>query len=152
MKILVACSWVTGVCALLTALWTVPQGVLYGTVGVSTNPLFHVLFLFPGQIGVPVCLLAAFYSVVLAVKREFAAVAERIMAAGQLFSVLLLAACAYVLVAPAAMGREFVIMALAFQVGQVLVICGLALRLRRLHREGGLPRAGRLRRPGSGGR
>lgn len=145
MKILVACSWVTGVCALLTALWTVPQGIVYGTVGVSTNPLFHALFLFPGQIGVPVCLLAAFYAVVSAVRRELVGVAERIMAAGQLCSVLLLAMCAYVLVAPAAMGHEFVIMALAFQAGQVLVIVGLALWLRRLHRQG------RLRMPGGDG-
>lgn len=138
MKILVACSWVTGVCALLTALWTVPQGVIYGTVGVSTNPLFHMLFLFPGQIGVPVSLLAAFYGVVSAVRRELPGIPERVMAAGQLFSVLLLAMCAYVLVVPAAMGREFVIMALAFQVGQIIVVVGLALRLHGLHRQGRL--------------
>lgn len=137
MRILVTCSWVTAACALLTALWSVPQGLATGTLTVSAHPLFHVLFLFPGQIGVPVCLFASFHAVVLVVRKGFGvdALPERILAVGQVLTVVLLALCALALAIPAAMGREFIVMALAFQVGQVIVAVGLALRVRGSRRE-----------------
>lgn len=147
MKILVTCSWVTAVCALLTALWSVPQALATGTLTVSAHPLFHVLFLFPGQIGVPVCLLAAFHAAVLVARRELDALPECVLAGGQLLTVVMLALCALVLSIPAAMGREFIVMAVAFQAGQIIVAVGLALRVRRL-RAGRWFGAGRRLRSG----
>lgn len=132
---MVACSWVSAVCALLTALWTVPQTLLTGTVAVSSHPLFHILFLFPGQIGVPVCLLAAFHAVLLIARRELHRLPERFLAGGQVLTVVLLAMCAYTLVNPSTMGSEFVVMALAFQAGQIVVAVGLVLRVMRFLRS-----------------
>ena len=143
-----ACSWVTAVCALLTALWTVPQTLVAGSVTVSAHPLFHILFLFPGQIGVPVCLLATFHAVVLMVRRELALLHEKVLAGGQVLTVLLLAVCAYVLVNPSSTGGEFRTMALAFQAGQLVVAVGLVLRVARRHRVLGTDQPGTGAGPG----
>lgn len=128
MKILLGGSWVTVTCALLTALWSVPQFLTEGTVTLSTHPLFAVLFLFPAQIGVPVSLLAALNSVMLAFRRRLATLPRQLMGGGQILTVVLLGICALLLM-PTGFGREFIVMALAFQIGQVVVAAGLALRL-----------------------
>lgn len=138
MKILVGGSWITVVCALLTALWSVPQYLVTGTVTTSPHMLpFAVLFLFPAQIGVPVCLLVALNSILLLFRREVTTYPRRFLAGGQILTVTLLAICALFLVLPTAYGREFLVMALAFQVGQVVVAVGLVLHLlrRRRHRR-----------------
>ena len=129
MKILLGGSWVTVTCALLTALWSVPQFLTEGTVTLSTHPLFAVLFLFPAQIGVPVSLLVALNSVMLAFRRRLATVPRRLLGGGQILTVVLLGICALLLLLPTAFGREFIAMALAFQVGQVVVAMGLVSRL-----------------------
>lgn len=129
-------SWITVVCAFLTALWSVPQFVLTGTVTLSAHPLFAVLFLFPAQIGVPVCLLVALNSMLLLFRRELSDHSRRFLAGGQILTVILLAVCALLLVLPTAYGREFVVMALAFQIGQMVVAMGLVLQLlRERHRR-----------------
>lgn len=133
-KILVGGSWVTVCCALLTALWSVPQFLLTGTVILSSHPLFVVLFLFPAQIGVPVCLLVALNSMSLLFRRQLTTNPRRYLAGGQILSVALLVICALLLVLPPAFGREFIAMALAFQVGQVVVAFGLVLHLLRRRR------------------
>lgn len=135
MKILENASWITVICALLTALWSVPQFLLTGTVSLSAHLLFAVLFLFPAQIGVPVSLLLAFNSVLLLTRREVDTAARRLLACGQILTVVLLALCALSLVLPTVFGREYIVMALAFQVGQVVVALGLVLNL--LNRRGG---------------
>lgn len=131
-------SWITVICALFTALWSVPQYVVTDTVTLSSHPLFVVLFLFPAQIGVPVCLLVALNSVLMALRRQLTTVPRRTLAGGQLVTVALLTVCAVLLISPTAFGREFIVMALAFQIGQVLVAAGLVLHLlrRRRHRRG----------------
>lgn len=136
-------SWITVICALLTALWSVPQFVVEGTVTLSTHPLFPVLFLFPAQIGVPVSLLIALNSVLLASRRRLTTAPRWLMGGGQILTVILLGLCALLLWLPTAYGREFIVMALAFQVGQVVVALGLALRLwrRRGRRNSGALRA-----------
>lgn len=136
-------SWITVICALLTALWSVPQFVVEGTVTLSTHPLFPVLFLFPAQIGVPVSLLIALNSVLLASRRRLTTAPRWLMGGGQILTVVLLGLCALLLWLPTAYGREFIVMALAFQVGQVVVALGLALRLwrRRGRRNSGALRA-----------
>lgn len=136
-------SWITVICALLTALWSVPQFVVEGTVTLSTHPLFPVLFLFPAQIGVPVSLLIALNSVLLASRRRLTTAPRWLMGGGQILTVILLGLCALLLWLPTAYGREFIVMALAFQVGQVVVALGLALRLwrRRGRRKSGALRA-----------
>ena len=128
-KILLGGSWVTVTCALLTALWSVPQFLTEGTVTLSTHPLFAVLFLFPAQIGVPVSLLVALNSVMLAFRRRLATLPRQLMGGGQILTVVLLGICALLLLMPTGFGREFIVMALAFQIGQVVVATGLALRL-----------------------
>lgn len=128
-KILLGGSWITVICALLTALWSVPQFLVEGTVTLSTHPLFPVLFLFPAQIGVPVSLLVALNSATLAFRRRLVTVPRRLMGGGQILTVVLLGICALLLLMPTAFGREFIVMALAFQIGQVVVATGLALRL-----------------------
>lgn len=127
MKILVGGSWVTVTCALLTALWSVPQFLLTGTVTLSPHPLFAVLFLFPSQIGVPVSLLIALNSAMLLLRGRLITNTRRFLAGGQILTVTLLAACALLLVLPTTFGREFIVMALAFQIGQLVVAVGLAL-------------------------
>lgn len=122
-------SWITVICALLTALWSVPQVVLTGTVSLSAHLLFAVLFLFPAQIGVPVSLLLALNSILLLSRGEVDTPARRLLAWGQIITVTLLGLCALALVLPTAFGREFIVMALAFQIGQVVVTFGLALHL-----------------------
>lgn len=134
MRILVGGSWITVVCALLTALWSVPQFLATGTVTPSSSLLFVVLFLFPSQIGVPVSLLIALNSGLMLVRRERTTYPRRFLAGGQILTVVLLAICALLLVAPTTFGREFIVMALAFQAGQVVVALGLALHLLRRHR------------------
>ena len=133
-KLLVGGSWVTVSCALLTALWSLPQFLLTGTVIPSSHPLFAVLFLFPAQIGVPVCLLVALNALSLLVRRRLTTSPRRVIAGGQILTVALLVICALLLVLPPAFGREFVAMALAFQVGQVVVALGLVLHLLRRRR------------------
>lgn len=145
MKILVGGSWITVVCALLTALWSVPQFLSTGTVTLSAHPLFAVLFLFPAQIGVPVCLLVALNSVLLLFRREVNTFPRRFLAGGQMLTVALLATCALVLVLPTAFGREFIVMALAFQIGQLVVAAGLALHLLRRRRHRRVAEAARVR-------
>lgn len=127
-------SWITVSCALLTALWSVPQFVATGTVTLSSHPLFVVLFLFPSQIGVPVCLLVAMNSVLLLSRGRLVTTPRRLLAGGQILTVVLLGLCALLLVLPTTFGREFILMALAFQVGQVVVAVGLALHLHRRRR------------------
>lgn len=127
MKILLAGSWVTVICALLTALWSVPQFLVAGTVTPSIHPLFPVLFLFPAQIGVPVSLLVALNSAMLALRRRLITVPRVLMGGGQILTVVLLGICALLLLLPTAFGREFIVMALAFQIGQVVVAIGLAM-------------------------
>lgn len=129
MKILVGGSWTTVVCALLTALWSVPQFLVSGTVTLSTHPLFPVLFLFPAQIGVPVSLLIAMNSVLLLGRRRLTTLPRALMGGGQILTVALLIICALLLLMPTAFGREFIVMALAFQVGQVVVASGLVMYL-----------------------
>ena len=130
-------SWITVICALLTALWSVPQFLVEGTVTLSAHPLFPVLFLFPAQIGVPVSLLIALNSVMLAFRGRLRTAPRRLLGGGQILTVALLAICAFLLVIPTAYGWEFIVMALAFQIGQVVVALGLALHLwrRRGHRR-----------------
>lgn len=147
MKILVGGSWVTVTCALLTALWSVPQFLSTGTVTLSSHPLFMVLFLFPAQIGVPVCLLIAINSVMLIVRGRVVTTTRRLLAGGQMLTVALLGVCALLLVLPTAFGREFIVMALAFQVGQLVVAVGLALNLRNRRRYRSRPSD---LRPGTG--
>nr|WP_194305812.1 hypothetical protein [Dietzia sp. DQ11-38-2] len=130
-------SWITVTCALITALWSVPQFVATGTVTLSSHPLFVVMFLFPSQIGVPVCLLVALNSVLLLSRGRLVTTPRRLLAGGQMLTVTLLGVCALLLVLPTTFGREFILMALAFQVGQVVVAVGLALHL---HRRRGLRR------------
>lgn len=130
-KFLVGGSWITVCCALLTALWSVPQFFLIGTVTPSAHPLFVVLFLFPAQIGVPVCLLVALHSMSLLFRRQLTTSPRRLLAGGQILTVALLVICALLLVLPTTFGREFIVMALAFQVGQVVVALGLVLHLLR---------------------
>lgn len=120
-------SWITVICALLTVLWSVPQFFVTGTVTPSAHPLFPVLFLFPAQIGVPVSLLVAFNSALLAVRRRLITVPRMLMGGGQVLTVVLLGICALLLLLPTAYGRELILMALAFQIGQVVVAIGLAL-------------------------
>ena len=122
-------SWITVICALLTALWSVPQFLVEGTVTLNAHPLFPVLFLFPAQIGVPVSLLIALNSVMLAFRGRLRTAPRRLLGGGQILTVVLLGVCALLLLMPTAYGREFVAMALAFQVGQVVVAMGLALHL-----------------------
>ena len=152
MRILVGGSWITVACAFLTALWSVPQFLATGTVTPSPHPLFMVLFLFPAQIGVPVCLLTALNSLLMTIRRELRTPPRRVLAGGQVLTVALLVLCALLLVLPTTFGREFIVMALAFQVGQVVVALGLALHLLRRHRyrrdaEGGTSRSARSDRP-----
>lgn len=130
-------SWITVICALLTASWSVPQYVITDTVTLTSHPLFVALFLFPAQIGVPVCLLVALNSLLMGLRRQLTTMPRRFLAGGQLVTVLLLGLCAALLISPTAFGREFIVMALAFQVGQVLVAFGLVLHLlrRRRHRR-----------------
>ena len=128
-------SWITVFCALLTALWSVPQFLLDGTVTLSSHPLFVVLFLFPSQIGVPVCLLVALNSLLMAFRRQLTTNPRRFLAGGQLVTVVLLGVCAALLISPTTFGREFIVMALAFQVGQVVVAAGLVLHLLRRRRH-----------------
>lgn len=128
-------SWITAICALLTALWSVPQFLLDGTVTLSSHPLFVVLFLFPSQIGVPVCLLVALNSLLMAFRRQLTTNPRRFLAGGQLVTVVLLGVCAALLISPTTFGREFIVMALAFQVGQVVVAAGLVLHLLRRRRH-----------------
>ena len=136
MRILVGGSWITVVCALLTALWSVPQYLFTGTVTRSPNMVpFAVLFLFPAQIGVPVCMLVALNSVLMLFRREVTTWPRRFMAGGQILTVSLLVICALVLVLPTAYGRQFIVMALAFQIGQVMVALGLGLHLLRRRRH-----------------
>lgn len=135
MRILVGGSWITVICALLTALWSVPQFLAEGTVTLSTHPLFPVLFLLPAQIGVPVSLLVAANSATLAFRRRLTTVPRRLLGGGQILTVVLLVLCALMLLLPTAFGREFVLMALAFQVGQVVVALGLALHVRQRRRR-----------------
>lgn len=125
------CSWVTVACALLIGLWTVPQLVATGTVGVGGSVLFELLYLFPALIGVPVSLLGAVVAVTLALRRTLTSAAERLLATGQLLSVLLTALCAVALTVTAASGWELVATPLAFQTGQVVVVVGLVLLVRR---------------------
>lgn len=127
-------SWITVSCALLTALWSVPQFLTTGTVTLSSHPLFVILFLFPAQIGVPVSLLVALNSVLLLFRRRLVTTPRRLLAGGQILTVALLGLCALLLVLPTAFGREFIVMALAFQVGQVVVAVGLSLHLLRRRR------------------
>lgn len=134
MKILVGGSWVTVCCALLTALWSVPQFLLTDTVTLSTHPLFVVLFLFPSQIGVPVSLLVTLNSFLLLFRGQLTTLPRRVLAGGQICTMVLLTLCALLLVLPTTFGREFVVMALAFQIGQVVVALGLALHLLRRRR------------------
>lgn len=136
MRILVGGSWITVVCALLTALWSVPQYLVTGTVTRSPNMLpFAILFLFPAQIGVPVCMLVALNSVLMLFRREITTWPRRFMAGGQILTVTLLVICALVLVLPTAYGRQFIVMALAFQIGQVMVALGLGMHLLRRRRH-----------------
>ncbi|MCT2138568.1 hypothetical protein [Dietzia cinnamea] len=137
MRILVGGSWITVICALLTASWSVPQYIITDTVTLNSHPLFVVLFLFPAQIGVPVCLLVALNSLLMGLRRQLTTMPRRFLAGGQLVTVILLGICAALLISPTAFGREFIVMALAFQVGQVLVAVGLVLHLlrRRRHRR-----------------
>ena len=51
------------------------------------------------------------------------------MAGGQVLTVGLLLTCALLLLLPTAFGREFIVMALAYQIGQVVVAIGLLLYL-----------------------
>lgn len=134
-RILVGGSWITVSCALLTALWSVPQFLATGTVTLSSHPLFVILFLFPAQIGVPVCLLVALNSVLLLSRGRLVTSPRRFLAGGQILTVALLGICALLLVLPTTFGREFIVMALAFQVGQVVVAVGLALHLLRRRPE-----------------
>ena len=99
--------------------------------------MFVVLFLFAAQIGVPVCLLVALNSLLMGLRRQLTTMPRRFLAGGQLVTVILLGICAALLISPTAFGREFIVMALAFQVGQVLVAFGLVLHLlrRRRHRR-----------------
>ena len=129
MRILENGSWITVICALLTAVWSLPQFLITGTVSLSAHLLFAVLFLFPAQIGVPVCLLLALNSMLLLTRGAIDTPARRLLAWGQILTVVLLALCALALVVPTAFGREFIVMALAFQLGQVVVAAGLALNL-----------------------
>ncbi|MDX2356413.1 hypothetical protein [Dietzia sp. PP-33] len=129
MRILVGGSWITVSCALLTAFWAVPQFLITGTVTLSAHPLFAILFLFPAQIGVPVCLLVALNSVLLLARGRLVTTPRRLLAGGQILTVALLVICAVLLVLPTTFGREFIVMALAFQIGQVVVAVGLALHL-----------------------
>lgn len=138
-------SWITVFCALLTALWSVPRFMLDGTVTLNSHPLFVVLFLFPSQIGVPVSLLVALNSLLMAIRGQLTTNPRRLLAAGQLITVALLVVCAALLISPTTLGREFIVMALAFQIGQVIVTAGLAAHLlrRRRHQreaEGAQPR------------
>ncbi|MGX1597471.1 hypothetical protein ACWIDS_10465 [Dietzia maris] len=135
MRILVGGSWISVICALLTALWSVPQFLFEGTVTFSSHPLFVVLFLFPAQIGVPVCLLVALNSLLMAFRRQLTTNPRRFLAGGQLITVVLLGICAALLISPTTFGREFIVMALAFQIGQVVVAVGLALHLLRRRRH-----------------
>ncbi len=128
-------SWISVICALLTALWSVPQFLFEGTVTLSSHPLFVVLFLFPAQIGVPVCLLVALNSLLMAFRRQLTTNPRRFLAGGQLITVVLLGICAALLISPTTFGREFIVMALAFQIGQVVVAVGLALHLVRRQRH-----------------
>ncbi|MEH6380429.1 MAG: hypothetical protein V7768_01745, partial [Dietzia cercidiphylli] len=134
-RILVGGSWITVSCALLTALWSVPQFLATGTVTLSSHPLFVILFLFPAQIGVPVCLLVALNSVLLLSRGRLVTSPRRFLAGGQILTVALLGICALLLVLPTTFGREFIVMALAFQVGQIVVAVGLALHLLRRRPE-----------------
>lgn len=146
MRILVGGSWITVICALLTALWSVPQYLVEGTVTPSAHPLFPVLFLFPAQIGVPVSMLTALNSVLMAFRRRLITSPRRLMAGGQVLTVVLLLVCAMLLVLPTAFGREFIVMALAFQIGQVAVAVGLFLfvwKRRKWRRAGHEPRVHR---------
>ena len=129
MKILLGGSWITVICALLTALWSVPQFLVEGTVTLSTHQLFPVLFLFPAQIGVPVSLLIALNSVMLAWRGRLVTTPRLLMGGGQILTVVLLGICALLLLLPTAFGREFIVMALAFQIGQIVVATGLAMYL-----------------------
>ena len=130
-KILLGGSWITVACALLTALWSVPQFLVEGTVTLSTHPLFPVLFLFPAQVGVPVSLLITLNSVLLAFRHRLTTIPRRLMGGGQILTVTLLGLCALLLLLPTAFGREFILMALAFQIGQIVVALGLVLYIRK---------------------
>ncbi len=129
-------SWITVICAFLTALWSVPQFLLAGTVTLSTHPLFPVLFLFPAQIGVPVSLLIAMNSVLMVGRGRLISLPRALMGGGQILTVTLLFLCALLLLLPTAFGREFIVMALAFQIGQVVVALGLVLYLWRRRKQG----------------
>lgn len=127
-------SWITICCALLTCLWSVPQYLTEKTITPTSHPLFVVLFLFPSQIGVPVCLLTALNSGLMLIRRQLTTTPRRVLAGGQIFTVALLFVCALLLALPTAFGREFVMMAVAFQLGQVVVALGLGLHLLRRRR------------------
>lgn len=128
-RILIGGSWITVICALLTGLWSVPQFLITGTVALSSHPLFLVLFLFPAQVGVPVSLLTALNSILMASRRRLVTPHRRLLAGGQVLTVGLLLTCALLLLLPTAFGREFIVMALAYQIGQVVVAIGLLLYL-----------------------
>lgn len=130
------CSWITAACALLIALWTAPQLLATGVVGVGGSPLFEVLYLFPALIGVPVCLLAAAVAATLLVRGMVTTTARRLLAWGQILTVTLLALCVVALATPRATGWELVLMPGALQIGQVVVAAGLILLVRDGRRGG----------------
>lgn len=124
------CSWVTVACALLIALWTIPQLVVSGVVGVGGSPLFEPLYLFPGLVGVPVSLLAGVVAVALLARGAVAGAPRRLLAWGQILTVVLLALCVVALAMPDATGWELIIMPGALQAGQIVVAAGLILMVR----------------------
>ena len=131
---MVASSWITLACAVLTCLWSVPQLLLTGALAPTSHPLFIVFFLFPAQIGVAVGLLSALNAALMAIRRQLTTEPRRVLACGQVFAVVLLVVCGMYVARSAALGRELLLMALAFPLGQVPVALGLALHLRRRRR------------------
>lgn len=130
MRVLVASSWITVVCALLISAWTVPQYVATGRVNVTSTPWFEVMYVFPGLVAVPTSIFAAVVAAALIRRRGLTTLAHSTLAWGQILTVVLIAISAIMPVLPATAGCESLLMPLALQVGQVVVAIGLILLLR----------------------
>lgn len=127
MRFLVGCSYVSVVCALLIAGWVLPQLVTTGYISVGGSPAFEPLFVYPGLVGFVVCVMAAAASLILFVRRRLTSGGHRLIAAGQVATVALFAACIASLWLPSATGWELVALPGTMLIGQTAVGAGLVV-------------------------
>ncbi|WP_213572182.1 hypothetical protein [Rhodococcus sp. USK13] len=125
MRFLVGCSYVSVLCALLIGVWVLPQLLTKGYVDVGGSPAFEPLFIYPGVVGFVVCIMGAVTSLVLIGRRRLTSVGQRLIAAGQVFTVTLFAACIASLWLPSATGWELLALPGALLIGQTAVGAGL---------------------------